>query len=321
VTTGLRLARVTRRIRRAEGVIGLTLTGVDGALPAWTPGAHVDVLLPSGLCRQYSLCGPVTSGDYEIAVRLEPTGRGGSREVHEVLRPDATVTISEPRNRFPLERARSYLFVAGGIGITPLLPMVEAADGAGADWQLVYCGRSRASMPFRDELEMYSDRVQLWPDDERGVVDVSAMVRAAVAARSDVAIYTCGPAPLIDAMKAAVSAAGAAPLRFERFTTAPDMDSTVPLAASGFEVQLGVGGPVVAVAENQAVLQAVLDAGADVLYSCEEGTCGSCQTTVLDGVVDHRDDLLSDAERADRQMLICVSRSAGGRLVLDIAAP
>ncbi|WP_246243703.1 PDR/VanB family oxidoreductase [Mycolicibacterium murale] len=321
MTTGLRSARVTRRIRRAEGVIGLTLSGVDGALPSWTPGAHIDVLLPSGQCRQYSLCGPVTSRDYEIAVRVDPNGRGGSREVHEALRPDTTVTISEPRNRFALERAQSYLFVAGGIGITPLLPMVEAVDALGLDWQLVYCGRTRASMPFRDELEMYSDRVRLWPDDERGVVDVPGIVRAAVAARPDVAIYTCGPGPLIDAMKAAVCAAGAAPLRFERFTAAPEMNPTVPQGASGFEVQLGVDGPVLAVGEKQSVLQAVLDAGADVLYSCEEGTCGSCQTTVLDGVVDHRDDLLSDAERADRQMLICVSRCAGDRLVLDIPAP
>jgi ferredoxin-NADP reductase len=309
-------------MRRADGVIGLTLRGVDDTLPAWTPGAHIDVVLPSGQCRQYSLCGPVTSGDYEIAVRIEPNGRGGSREVHEVLRPDTVVKISAPRNRFPLERAESYLFVAGGIGITPLLPMVEAVDALGLDWRLVYCGRSLATMPFRDELEMYGDRVQFWPDDELGLVDVPGIVGAAVAAHPGVAVYTCGPGPLIEAMEAAVRAAGAAPLRFERFVSAAGgLEAAAAVPATECEVQLGVGGPVVAVREDQSILQAVLDAGTDVLYSCEEGTCGSCQTTVLDGEVEHRDDLLTDAERADKQMLICVSRCAKGRLVLDIPAP
>lgn len=319
---GLRLARVADRVKRADGVVGLTLTGVDGELPKWTPGAHIDVVLPSGQCRQYSLCGPMTSANYEIAVRIEPDGRGGSREVHEGLLPGTIVKISAPRNRFPLERAESYLFVAGGIGITPLLPMIEAVDGLGLDWRLVYCGRSRATMPFCEELDLYDDRVDLWPDDEKGLLDVAAVVGAAVASHAGVAIYTCGPGPLIDAMDRAVQAGGAAPLRYERFVAAvvaDDAKSATP--ATECEVQLGVDGPVVAVREDQSILQAVLDAGADVLFSCEEGTCGSCQTTVLDGEVDHRDDLLTDAERGDQQMLICVSRCAKGRLVLDIPFP
>ncbi|MGB3483866.1 MAG: PDR/VanB family oxidoreductase [Mycobacterium sp.] len=307
---------------RADGVVGLTLRGVDDELPKWTPGAHIDVVLPSGRCRQYSLCGPVTSADYEIAVRYEAGGRGGSREVHKSLVPGSVVEISAPRNRFPLERAESYLFVAGGIGITPILPMIEAVDGLGLEWRLVYCGRSRATMPFCDELELYDDRVQLWPDDERGQLDVPALVGTAVAAEPGVAVYTCGPGPLIEAMDRAVRDVGAAPLRYERFVAAPVAEPAPGgVAASACEVQLGVDGPVIAVREDQSILQAVLDAGADVLFSCEEGSCGSCQTTVLAGEVDHRDDLLTEAERADRQMLICVSRGTQGRLVLDIEAP
>lgn len=317
----MHVARVARRCTRADGVLGLTLTGVDGALPPWAPGAHIDVVLPSGLCRQYSLCGPVGSADYEIAVLAEPSGRGGSREVHEGLPVGTNLKISTPRNRFPLVRADAYLFVAGGIGITPLLPMVEAVAVAGSPWRLLYCGRSRSSMAFLDELDLYDEHVELVARDEVGRLDPTAAVASAAAANPGVAVYACGPPSLIDALESAVDAVGVAPLHSERFLAAPSDEPVAAGPMTAFEVQLGAGGPVVPVREDQSILSAVLDAGADVLYSCEEGTCGSCQSTVLAGDVDHRDDLLTTQERADGQLLICVSRCRGDRLILDIAGP
>lgn len=298
----------------AEGVIGLTLEPVDTALPRWTPGAHIDVVLPSGVVRQYSLCGPLTSDNYEIAVLREPAGRGGSEEIHRTLRPGIELKVQGPRNRFPLERSDDYLFIAGGIGITPLLPMIEAIDGLGLSWRLIYGGRSRATMAFLETLELY-DNVIVLPQDDYGLIDVASEVAASPGA----AIYTCGPTPLIDAVQSAVAAAGAGPLHFERFVSVPAEVEVEHAPTSAFEVQLGSGGPVVPVAEGQSILDAVLGAGADVLFSCEEGTCGSCQTRVLAGDVDHRDALLTDQERSGGEMLICVSRCTSPRLVLDIA--
>lgn len=314
-------ARVAGRHRRADGVVGLTLTGVDGPLPSWAPGAHIDIVLPSGMCRQYSLCGPLGSGDYEIAVLHEADGRGGSREVHQSLTVGSVVKIGTPRNRFPLARADAYLFVAGGIGITPLLPMVEAIDAAGLPWRLLYGGRSRSSMAFLDELDLYDEHIEVFARDEAGRMDIAVAVERAASAHPGVVVYTCGPASLISAVEEAVAAVGAEPARSERFAAATCDDQISREPAAAFEVQLGADGPVVPVREDQSILSAVLEAGADVLYSCEEGTCGSCQSTVLAGDVDHRDDLLTEQERAQAQILICVSRCSGGRLVLDIAGP
>lgn len=315
----MHVVKVVRRVNRAAGVVGLTLAGVDGALPRWAPGAHIDIVLPSGLCRQYSMCGPTSSPDYEIAVLDCPEGRGGSREVHQSLLPGAVVKISAPRNKFVLTREQAYLFVAGGIGITPLLPMIEEVDAAGLPWRLLYGGRSRSSMAFLDDLDLYDEHVEVFAQDEVGHIDVEYAVETALAMHPGVAVYVCGPAALIEAVEDAVDAAGLAPARSERFgSVAVAADPVDRGPAAAFEVQLGTAGPVVAVRDDQSILDAVLEAGADVLYSCEEGTCGSCQTTVLAGEVDHRDDLLTEQERADRQILICVSRCHGGRLVLDI---
>ncbi|MCW2756674.1 MAG: reductase-subunit oxygenase [Nocardioidaceae bacterium] len=306
--------RVGRRTELAEGVLGLTLEPVAGVLPRWTPGAHIDLVLPSGVVRQYSLCGPLTSDHYEIAVLREPAGRGGSEEVHRALRPGIELKIQGPRNRFPLERCADYLFIAGGIGITPLLPMIEAVDGLGLSWRLVYGGRSRRTMAFLDVLDLYDD-VAVLPQDEYGLLDIAGEL----AGRPGATVYTCGPGPLIDAVQAAVAATAAGPLHFERFVSVPAELDVGHAPAAAFEVQIGVDGPLVPVAEDQSVLDAVLGHGVDVLFSCEEGTCGSCQTTVLDGEVDHRDGLLTDDERTAGQMLICVSRCLSKRLVLDVA--
>ncbi|MFG2866575.1 PDR/VanB family oxidoreductase [Streptomyces sp. NPDC048338] len=309
-----RLATVTRRVLvtertvPAEGVVQLRLEGTG--LPSWQPGAHLDLVLPSGLVRQYSLCGdPADTGTYTVATRLiEPGGRGGSREVHDQLHEGTEIEIRGPRNRFPLVDAPAYVFVAGGIGITPILPMLRAAEAAGADWRLLYCGRSRATMPYLDQVEKTGApgrRVTVVAEDESGLPELGFL--AGVPAET--AVYCCGPDGLMDAVAAALPE-GRSP-RLERFS---------PAATTGgdaFEVELRRSGGTVTVAPEQSVLAAVRSALPGVPYSCEQGFCGTCQQRFVEGEIDHRDELLTDAERAD-SMLICVSRCAGGRLVLDL---
>ncbi|WP_405853227.1 PDR/VanB family oxidoreductase [Streptomyces sp. NBC_00090] len=296
---------VTGRSTPADGVVELRLEGAG--LPSWQPGAHVDLVLPSGLVRQYSLCGdPADTGTYTVATRLIEDGRGGSREVHEQLHEGTEVEIRGPRNRFPLVDAPAYVFVAGGIGITPVLPMVRAAEAAGADWRLVYCGRSRATMPYLAEAERVGgDRVTVVAEDESGFPELDFLAHVPV----ETAVYCCGPDGLMDAVGAAMPE-GRAP-RLERFSAA------AAAGGSAFEVELRRSGRTLTVAADQSVLAAVREELPGITYSCQQGFCGTCQQRVLEGEIDHRDELLTDAERDD-SMLICVSRCAGKRLVLDL---
>ncbi|MEU8623090.1 PDR/VanB family oxidoreductase [Streptomyces sp. NPDC048623] len=310
-----RQATVTRRVvvaartEPAEGVVQLRLEGAG--LPAWRPGAHIDLVLPSGTVRQYSLCGdPGESGVYTVATRLIEAGqggRGGSREVHEQLHAGTEIEIRGPRNRFPLASAPSYVFVAGGIGITPVLPMVRAAEAAGADWRLLYCGRSRATMPYLDEVERLGagGRTTVVAEDTDGRPGLGFLAELP----AETEVYCCGPEGLMDAVGAAMPE-GRLP-RLERFSAARTK------GGKPFEVELRRTGRTLAVAADQSVLSAVREAVPGVLHSCGQGFCGTCRQRVLEGEVDHRDELLTDAERAD-SMLICVSRCAGERLVLDL---
>lgn len=299
-------ALIVSRTEPADGVLSLTLESAE--LPAWTPGAHVDVQLPSGLVRQYSLCGdPSEQGRYTIAVRLVEDGRGGSREAHAQLVEGAELPVRTPRNRFPLAPSPSYAFVAGGIGITPVLPMLRAATAAGAAWTLLYGGRSRASMPFATELAAtYGDRVTLVPEDETGLPDLSPLS----ALGPDTLVYCCGPAPLMAAVEAA--APEGTPVHLERFAPAASGSD-----ARAFTVELHRSGRVIGVAADESALTAVRRELPDTPYSCEQGFCGTCQHRVLSGTVDHRDTLLTDGERED-SMLLCVSRAATDHLVLDL---
>ncbi|MEV7061292.1 PDR/VanB family oxidoreductase [Streptomyces collinus] len=302
---------VQRREFAAEGVLALTLRHPLGEpLPAWEPGAHVDVLLGPGLERQYSLCGdPADRSAWRIAVLREPAGRGGSAHVHEQLGEDAKVRVRGPRNNFRLEPAPRYRFVAGGIGITPILPMLAAAEAAGAEWTLLYGGRTRGSMAFGGELGRYGDRVTFAPEDETGLLDLPSVLDDVP---EGTLVYCCGPGPLLDAVEARCPSGV---LRVERFQ--PKEQETGDDTA--FEVELGRSGRTLTVAPDVSVLDAVRAAGVEVLYSCTEGTCGTCETDVLDGEPDHRDSVLTDDERATGEtMLICVSRCRGGRLVLDL---
>ncbi|MBT2401460.1 PDR/VanB family oxidoreductase [Streptomyces sp. ISL-100] len=303
---------VTGRTEPADGVVALHLEALDTAdLPAWTPGAHVDLVLPSGQVRQYSLCGdPADRSTYTLATRLIEDGRGGSREVHEQLHEGSEVEIRGPRNRFPLIEAPSYVFVAGGIGITPVLPMLRAAEAAGADWTLLYGGRSRASMPYIDEIEKLAapERVTIVAEDADGIPDV----RAALAdAAEGTAVYCCGPEPLMAAVTEALPAG--CTLHLERFTPGAPSGGT----GGAFEVELRRTGRTVTVPAGGTVLAAVRPEVPGVSFSCEQGFCGTCQQRVLEGEIDHRDELLTDSERDD-SMLICVSRAHGDRLVLDL---
>ncbi|WDY60166.1 PDR/VanB family oxidoreductase [Pseudomonas sp. PSKL.D1] len=301
----------------AQGVMSLELRAADGgALPAWAPGAHIDLLLPSGLVRQYSLCGdPAQRHVMRIAVLLEAEGRGGSREVHGALRLGQALAIRGPRNAFPLQGGGAYLFVAGGIGVTPILAMVREAQRTGADWQMLYGGRSRRSMAFIDELQaLGGGRVEVLPADEVGLLDLDAVVAGARAGRD---VYSCGPSALLDALTARFSEAGLQQrLHLERFAPAP---APAAEAGEGLTVILARSGTQVRVPAGCSIMAALRAAGHEVASSCEQGVCGMCETRVLDGVPDHRDLLLSEGERAQgRVMMLCVSRALTPTLTLDL---
>ncbi|MGI6871643.1 PDR/VanB family oxidoreductase [Amycolatopsis sp. 3B14] len=305
-----------RKEELAAGVVRLTLRHPAGEpLPEWEPGAHLDLVLGEGLVRQYSLCGdPADRSVLQVAVLREPDGRGGSAWVHDRLSTGDTVRICGPRNHFRLVDSPRYLFVAGGIGITPIVPMIARAEASGADWRLVYGGRSRASMAFREELvARYGDRVEIRPQDETGLLDLDELLGAP---RDGVAVYCCGPEPLLAAVEQRCAAWPPGSLHVERFSPKAGADAG---ERTTFEVELAASGRTVTVPPDKSILAAVEEAGVSVLSSCQEGTCGTCETPVLDGVPDHRDSLLTDAERAANDtMMICVSRSCGPRLVLDL---
>jgi ferredoxin-NADP reductase len=309
------MLRVTGKQVVAEDVLTLELASTQAfRLRDWAPGAHIDLVLPNGMTRQYSLCGdrwdPFT---YRVGVLREQAGRGGSAYVHDELEVGDLVGVGGPRNNFALVPSEQYLFVAGGIGITPLLPMVRQAEMLGADWRLLYGGRRRASMAFLDELGQHGDRVQVVPQDECGLLDLPGFLGAP---RPGVRIYSCGPAPLLAAMETACAGWPPYSLRTERFV---GEELGVPVRQTPFDVELARTGRTVTVTPDKTVLEAVGAVGVEVLSSCRQGTCGTCETTVLAGEPDHRDALLDDAERQVNDcMFICVSRARSDRLVLDL---
>jgi len=301
-----------------QDVIALTLVPTAGGpLPRWHPGSHIDIHLPSGLVRQYSLCGdPQSRDDYRIAVRRIPDGGGGSIEVHDTLRVGATITTHGPRNAFPLtvpgygSPARQFRFIAGGIGITPILPMLGLARRLGVDWSMVYAGRNHDSLPFVDEVARYGDRVSIRADDVSGLPTAPELLGDCL---DGTAVYACGPAPMLTAIRAELAGRDSVELHFERFAAPPVVDG------KSFTVSIGSTGDTVAVGADETLLSALGRAGVHAPYSCQQGFCGTCRTRVLAGTVDHRDTLLTDPERDGGTMLICISRAAeGSRLTLDL---
>lgn len=306
---------VASRHDAADDVVVIDLrAGVP--LPAWSAGAHVDLVLGDDLVRQYSLCGdPADASSWRLAILHEPAGRGGSVHVVTQVREGSRLKVRGPRNHFRLEPAGGYLFVAGGIGITPIVPMLIEASRAGIPWSLAYGGRSRSAMAFADELVATygTDAVTLVPQDESGLLDLAALFGAV---GPDMLVYCCGPSGLLDA--AAATAAELLPpgaLRVERFSPI----DREPAGAEAFEVHLARSDLTLTVPADRSILDLLDEAGIFVPTSCEEGTCGTCQTAVLDGIPDHRDSVLTDAERAAGDtMLVCCSRSVGPQLTLDL---
>jgi ferredoxin-NADP reductase len=310
---------VRRRHQAADGVVVLDLVDPQAdTLPAWEPGAHVDLMLEEALVRQYSLCGDPSDGNvWRVGVLLDAQSRGGSRHVHEHLAEGASVRVRGPRNHFPLVDSPKYLFIAGGIGITPIMPMIESAQRAGSDWTLIYLGRSRTTMAFAGELSAaYGDRVQLWPGDEKGRFDLGAALKEPT---DETLVYCCGPEPLLSAVEQSCGHWPEGSLRIERFAAkapAPDADAE---ALDTFQVVCQRSAVTVDVSADVSILEALEDADVPILSSCLDGICGTCQVTVVEGTPDHRDSMLTDAERASgNTILTCVSRSRTERLVLDL---
>lgn len=304
---------VTETVDEADDVRSFRLSRADGGdLPRWVPGAHLDVFGPTGLQRQYSLCGdPEDRSSYRIAVRRIDGGGGGSLAMHGEIASGDVLTVRGPRNAFTFIDVESYLFVAGGIGITPILPMAREASRRGKKWTLVYTGRSLATMPFVEELKaLTGGRLEVRPDDEYGVPDAAELLSLA---RDGDAIYACGPPPLIDAARALQPTLNpTASLHSERFSAPP------VVGGEPFEVRLARTGTTVQVGAEESALAAIRREVPGVRFSCQQGFCGSCKHAVLEGQVDHRDHKLRDTER-ESSMLICVSRAAAGEsLTLDL---
>ncbi|MFH8989431.1 PDR/VanB family oxidoreductase [Streptomyces sp. NPDC017940] len=290
----------------ADGVVSLVLRGTTGPLAPWDPGAHIDLSLPNWLTRSYSLCGdPADAEHYRVAVRHDPLSRGGSEYIHHYLRPGRALEVSLPRNHFPLLPAPRYLFLAGGIGVTPLLPMLSAAIMADIPATLVHVGRSASAMPFAEELRArHGDRVRLVATDKDGRPDLTAL---ACDLAPGTLVYCCGPAPMIAAARAAFPAGQ---LHTERFRPA----ARVFPANTPFDAVCARSGRTVPVPADQSLLDALNRAGLPVPAGCREGVCGSCELTVLSGSPEHRDDIGAPEGR----VYACVSRALTPELVVDL---
>jgi ferredoxin-NADP reductase len=301
--------RVTALTWQAEDVITVTLTTIDGTpVPAWEAGAHVDLHLPTGT-RQYSLCGNPTDQSLTVGVLRTPDSRGGSQFIHDDLRVGSALTVSGPRNNFELVDSEEYLFIAGGIGITPLLPMIAEAERRHADWKLAYGARTRSKMAFLGQLSPYENKVSLFPEDEVGFLDLDALLGEH---RNSRVVYCCGPTPMLDALDARTEAWPSLSVRTERFSAASisrDDDEAFEVFAQQSGIQVTVGA-------DESIVDALEEAGVWVATACREGVCGSCEAAVLCGIPDHRDAVL-DHTRTD-VMLPCVSRAQTATITLDI---
>lgn len=316
-TEPVRQLAVAGKRRIAQDVVELVLRTDGGRrLETWDPGAHITLHLPGGLERQYSLCGPDReAGTWTIAVHRAPGSRGGSRYIHDALAEGDAVPVSGPRNNFPLEQHDRYVFIAGGIGITPVLPMIRELRGRpGADFAFLYCGRTRPLMAYRDEIRSWRDpRAVLHADDEDGG---PADLGAFLSGRGGAAVYCCGPEALMSAVEA--KAPRPSDVRTERFSAAGATAGTAADAA--FDVIVSGSGERIRVAGDESILDALERAGFEVPFSCREGICGTCETTVVSGVPDHRDSVLTAGEQAGGSLITpCVSRSRTPELELDLS--
>jgi ferredoxin-NADP reductase len=309
-----------RQIRHeSAGVASFELDAPDGApLPGYAPGAHIDVRVPGGAVRSYSLLDPPAEGGcYRIAVKREGESRGGSRWFHEQARVGMPLEIAPPANAFALvPDATASVFIAGGIGITPLLSMIGRLVELGRPWELHYAAASRAAMPFQALLASYVARgrgrlVTHFSDAGGGRMDIAAIIAAAPAKAH---LYCCGPVGMIDAFVEAGRARAPETVHYERFAAAQ-----AAATEGGFTLKLARDGRCLPVPAGKSILDVLLDAGVDVPYSCTQGVCGTCRVRVLEGEPEHRDDYLSDPEKAANDaILVCCSGSRTARLELDL---
>ncbi|WP_176157786.1 PDR/VanB family oxidoreductase [Burkholderia multivorans] len=319
--------RVTALRYEAEGIVGVELRAVDAApLPPFEPGAHIDVRLPDEKTRQYSLCNDATdTSRYCLGVGRAAMSRGASAYIHDKLRVGDLLTIGEPRTSFRLSPdASRHRFIAGGIGITPILAMIRSCVRRDLPWELHYCVRSRAHAAYLDELGSFGGLVHLHADDEATAPlprDVGAMM-CNLEAREH--IYCCGPSGLMDAVSTSGKRSAISPERihFERFAAAPDGAQRCGAPANeneSFTVVLAKQGLRCIVQPDESILQCLERHGVSATFSCREGLCRSCEVAVLSGEVDHRDYVLSDAERlTNASLMICVSRARSRELVIDL---
>ena len=306
-------------VYEADGINSYDLRPVAGApLPPFTAGAHIDLHLQNGLIRSYSL---LNSQDerhrYVIAVNKDAASRGGSRFLHEQLRPGDRISIGVPRNNFPLaEDADHSVFIGGGIGVTPFLSMMLRLCSLGRPWELFYGVRNHHCASFLDTIQGFSERsnapVHVNFDQEAGrILDIAALVAAAPPRAH---LYCCGPTPMIEAFEKAAAARAPETVHVEYFKS-----KEAPAVEGGFQVVLARSGKTIAVPPGKTILQAVHEAGIGAPHSCLEGVCGACETPVLEGIPDHRDLVLSPRDHAaNKSMMICCSGSKTSRLVLDI---
>ncbi|AMM34453.1 hypothetical protein SA2016_3796 [Sinomonas atrocyanea] len=312
--------RVADRRIVGEDIVALDLVRADGLpFPRWEPGAHIDVFLGKDdrgeqICRQYSLWGdPEDSSLWRLGILKDPRSRGGSLRIHETIAEGCELTVRGPRNHFPMEPAASYVFFAGGIGITPILPMVRRAEREGLPWKLYYLARNRQRLALLEEVgALPSEKVVLHCDDESGLIDLAAITSELRAADH---VYACGPGPFLDALEKLAASAERWTFHCERFAA----QTAVGPADRPFEVVLAKSGLTLQVPVGVSCLKVLRDAGTAVDWSCSEGVCGTCETEVLEGEPDHRDAVLTPSERASNEtMMPCVSRARSARIVLNL---
>jgi tetrachlorobenzoquinone reductase len=297
----------------ADAVASFEFRPETGCVDPVAPGAHIDVNLPNGLTRQYSLINAAgeTSG-YRVAVKRDPKSRGGSHYMHDALRVGSTLSVSAPRNNFAVrEDAAHSVFFAGGIGVTPIVSMIERLKALGRSSSLVYAVRSAREVAFRERVTA-ADSAHIHVDEEAGhVFDIAAHLREVP---PDADVYCCGPAPMLDAFVTATAGRDSALVHVERFSA-----GVIAPRRGAFIVELARSNVSVEVADGESMLSALRAAGISIASSCEEGVCGTCETRVLEGIPDHRDAVLSPAERATgRSVMLCCSGSKSERLVLDL---
>jgi len=316
---GTMKVRVSAIAQETNDISVLELRSVDGELPRFSAGSHIDLHLANGLIRSYSLTNAPSETDrYVIGVKKEPLGRGGSRFIHEQLRPGDETTISPPRNNFKLcEQAPSSVLIAGGIGITPLKCMAQHLEELGRPWKLHYAARSRCSAAFASQLAEFAPKVSFYFPTEfnqtlpAGRIDVHAVVAEAP---RDAHLYCCGPEAMLEAFKTASAGRSPAQIHVEYFANVQAVDKT-----GEFEVVLAKSGRTVGVPSGKSILDTLLQLGVDAPFSCMEGVCSSCETRVLSGIPDHRDLILTSEERAaNDRMMICCSRAKSRTLVLEL---